>query len=670
MRLSSVTLLLGVSLAAVAASAGPTPDGRLTVLTHAQDIRNLSPDEAKRAYPVHLRAVVTFVDHGSGEVFVQDETAGVFVFEHGSVSNARLRAGQLVDLTGVTVPADFAPAITKANLNVLGVGTLPKPKRRPFSDLVGGKQDGQWFELQGVARSGQTKGTRLFLNVATVGGSFVAVLPEFPADWSRTLVDAKVSLLGVVAAVFNEHRQSAGVRMFVPGSRFVRIMEGAPPDVFRLPESTAVSVGQFHPLEELPRRIRIRSTILAMEPGMPMYVADATGNLEVQAIPDCAAKPGDRVDVVGFPGVIDGRLGLQDALCRKLGPGPPAVIVEIQAQEVIPPQARTDASGYGFAAGTRYDGRLVRLEGDLLETSSNPEAETLLLKSAGQAFTATLPILARQRLPALEAGTRLRLTGVCLVTYDPYHLAQFFRILMRSPDDIAIMARPSWWTLKHSLWTLCLLVVACLSAAAWISFLRHQVAVQTRQLRLANERLMELSTRDSLTHAFNRRQFDKTLESELQRSARSGAPLSLVLADIDHFKSLNDLCGHQMGDDCLIQVVRALQLTVNRSADMVARYGGEEFAIVLPGTDRQGAVEIADAMRLAVASLAIPHPGSPMNRFVTISAGVTTAQPSGPICAARVIEAADRALYEAKRSGRNRVVHRETVVTRARDLAS
>jgi diguanylate cyclase (GGDEF)-like protein len=654
-RLFPAIVPLGLLLAGRLACAGP----ELTVLTHARDVRNLSPEEARRSYPVHLRATVTFVDTGPGEVFVQDETAGVFVFEHDSVSDAPLHAGQVVDITGFTTPADFAPSITKAHLKVLAMGPLPKPKRRLFEELVGGKEDGQWFELDGVVRSGQIRGNRLFLSVATVGGSFVAIMPEFPADWNRKLVDARVAVLGVLAAVFNERRQSAGVRVFVPGSDFVRIQETAPPDVFHLPEETAISVGRFHPLEQLSRRIRVRTSVIALEPGIAMYVADSTGNLEVQPIPGCAAEPGDLVDVVGFPSVIEGRPGLQDSLCRKAGRGLPIAVVPVQAQDVIPPQVHTDPSGYGFAAGTRYDGSLVRIEGSLLGSSDHPEAVTLLLKSAERSFTATLPSFAGRTLPHWETGSRLRLTGICLITYDPYHRAQFFRILLRSPDDVAVLARPSWWTLRNSIWTLCLLAMACLAGTAWISVLRRHVSLQTRQLRLANERLMELSTRDPLTYAFNRRHFDQVLESELQRTVRSGRPLSLVMVDIDEFKSLNDVLGHLQGDDCLIRVVRALEMSAQRSADLVARYGGEEFAIILPETDRDGALRIAESMRAAVASLAMPHPGTPLGRPVTVSAGVSTFQPPGEASAARIIEAADRALYKAKRLGRNRVVGRD-----------
>src|ERR1039457_2170126 len=108
-RFFSVFLPLGLLFAGLAASTGPESGGGLTVLTHARDIRNLSPEEAKRSYPVHLRAIVTFVDTGPGELFVQDETAGIFVFVHESVSDAPLATGQFVDLTGITTPADFSP---------------------------------------------------------------------------------------------------------------------------------------------------------------------------------------------------------------------------------------------------------------------------------------------------------------------------------------------------------------------------------------------------------------------------------------------------------------------------------------------------------------------------------------------------------------------------------
>lgn len=652
-------LPLGLLFAGLAAAAGPRAVG-VTVLTNARDIRNLSPAEAKRPYPVHLRAVVTFVDPGPGELFLQDATAGIFVFEYGAVSDAPLHTGQLVDLTGVTTPADFAPAVANAHLHVLGMAPMPKPVRRPFEELVSGKQDGQWAEMEGVVRSGKTKGGRLLLNVATVGGAFVAILPVYPQDWFRRFVDARVTILGTLAAIFNVRRQSVGVRLFVPGPDFIRIKEAAPEDVFRLPESPAVSVGQFHPLEELPRRIRVRGTVAALEPGMALYLTDFTGNLEVQTNPGCGALPGDLIDAVGFPGVIDGRLGLQYALCRVVGRGVPIAVIPLQAGEVIPPQVRRDSSGRGFAAETRYDGRLVRLKGTLLEVSSNPEAHTLLLEAAGQDFTATLPLFAGQKFARLETGSRLELIGLCLITFDPYHRAQFFHILLRAPADIVILAQPSWWNLKHSLWTLCLLAVVCLAAIAWITVLRHQVVMRTRQLRLVNERLTELSRRDSLTHAFNRRHFDEILEMQLHHIGRYGKPLSLVMVDIDHFKSLNDIYGHQKGDDCLIQVVAALERSVHRRSDLVARYGGEEFAIILPATDRAGALGIAESMRATVAALALPHPGSPLGGIVTISAGVTTAQAPQDPSAAHLIEAADRALYEAKRGGRNRVVHLES----------
>jgi diguanylate cyclase (GGDEF)-like protein len=165
-----------------------------------------------------------------------------------------------------------------------------------------------------------------------------------------------------------------------------------------------------------------------------------------------------------------------------------------------------------------------------------------------------------------------------------------------------------------------------------------------------------LALHDGLTGLPNRRQFDQVLAAEFQRSRRSGRPLSLIMIDIDFFKKLNDLCGHAQGDDVLRAVGHCLREGMQRPGDMVARYGGEEFVAVLPDTQSAGAAKIAEALRQAVQSLALAHPDSPLHRVVTISAGVTT---NDPTAADQTIDSilrrADTCLYEAKARGRNQI---------------
>ena len=169
-----------------------------------------------------------------------------------------------------------------------------------------------------------------------------------------------------------------------------------------------------------------------------------------------------------------------------------------------------------------------------------------------------------------------------------------------------------------------------------------------RDLEDANARLQRLSMLDGLTGIANRRRFDEALDTEWRRGVRSRQPLSLLMIDIDAFKRFNDERGHQAGDDCLCHVGAILAESLHRAGDLVARYGGEEFAVLLPETDAEHARAVAEMLRQRVAA------GAP----VTISAGASTIVPELGGAAFVLVADADAALYEAKRSGRNRVVVR------------
>jgi diguanylate cyclase (GGDEF)-like protein len=182
------------------------------------------------------------------------------------------------------------------------------------------------------------------------------------------------------------------------------------------------------------------------------------------------------------------------------------------------------------------------------------------------------------------------------------------------------------------------------------------VEERTRQLEEANRTLERLSQLDGLTGVANRRRFDEALDAEWRRGCRTGAPLSLVLLDIDAFKAFNDTYGHLRGDECLRQVAVALAGALGRAGDLVARYGGEEFAALLSGVGDEEAAVVADRLRANVQVLRIPHGASPAAGVVTVSAGVATLTPTERGDPATLVAAADQALYEAKRRGRNRVV--------------
>ncbi|MBN9023293.1 MAG: GGDEF domain-containing protein [Rhizobiales bacterium] len=178
-----------------------------------------------------------------------------------------------------------------------------------------------------------------------------------------------------------------------------------------------------------------------------------------------------------------------------------------------------------------------------------------------------------------------------------------------------------------------------------------------QRLSQANQTLSVLARMDALTSIPNRRSFDEALAVEIGRSRRNETPLSLLLLDIDNFKSFNDEHGHPAGDDCLRRIAASIQAALHRSGDLVARFGGEEFTILLPRTDAEGAAAVAERIRTAISEASGPEP-SKLPRKVTASLGVATiAYPQdADVTAEELMRRADQALYRAKRGGRKMVM--------------
>lgn len=184
--------------------------------------------------------------------------------------------------------------------------------------------------------------------------------------------------------------------------------------------------------------------------------------------------------------------------------------------------------------------------------------------------------------------------------------------------------------------------------------MRQTLVAMTHELDAANHELRLLTSVDCLTGLSNRRHFESLLMREWNRSMRQGEELSILMCDIDFFKSYNDTYGHPSGDQCLRKVASALSGCMVRGGDLLARYGGEEFVAILPATELSGAIHVGAQMRQAVMHLDIPHSASPLKR-VTASFGVASAVAMPETKPYDVVMAADQALYKAKNAGRNRV---------------
>lgn len=196
-------------------------------------------------------------------------------------------------------------------------------------------------------------------------------------------------------------------------------------------------------------------------------------------------------------------------------------------------------------------------------------------------------------------------------------------------------------------------VFSMLAPGVLVCVLVWEVTVLYRQLSEAHASLLQSSTHDALTLVYNRNYFNDAFHNECDRAARNGQPLSLIMIDVDNFKQYNDAFGHLRGDACLNAIASALAGAVRRPNDFVARYGGEEFALVLPDTGSDEASAIAEQARLAVMQLSLTVPTAAGQ--VTVSAGCATSQRNTPATPGALVQAADAALYDAKRAGRNRV---------------
>jgi two-component system, sensor histidine kinase LadS len=195
---------------------------------------------------------------------------------------------------------------------------------------------------------------------------------------------------------------------------------------------------------------------------------------------------------------------------------------------------------------------------------------------------------------------------------------------------------------------------AVLLAMAVASSLNETIR-ENALLHVSEQQLQRLATIDGLTGVNNRRNFDERLEVEWSRACRSHRPLALLFVDVDYFKQYNDTYGHLAGDDCLRRIARSLEELATRSTDTIARYGGEEFAVLVADETAGDAALLAERMRIGIQSLAISHAAAPLDR-VTISVGVAACVPAIGVPPTALIQAADAALYEAKRAGRNAVV--------------
>jgi len=500
------------------AGLAPGADTSLPLLTNVAQVKRLSDDEADRAYPVRLQGVITYFNAQAGLAVLQDETGGTF-FNAGSSnqpSRLQLRHGDVVSIEGETQPGRFVPSVTGWNdspvqARVLGRRPLPTPRRLEPYELANPINHAEWVEITGVVRGISDAFDRfgpnyLAIEISNSSGIFEAIVRSNPDERRQfdDLPGAIVRCRGVFQTLAGNFGRLTGLRLLVHGFSDFTILDPGIKSFHRLPLRKAKSILQFSPAPS--PRLRVQGTVTLTDPGRGFFMHDGSGTLWVQTPQLDPIWPGKLVEVVGFPTDRDGFPALFDAIFQVIGETP------------LPKPLRT--SVLGGLSGI-YHGTLVRLEGTVVDTFMQPGSQNLLLRADDKFFPVRL--LRDKSIPLAtlpERGSFVEIDGICFNEFrrkrgvisdtEKRFEAVSFVLLIQSPEAIAVIRKPPFWSVERVIWATGFLLGALALALAWISALRRQVARQTViiQDKVARETIMDERTRIA-------RELHDTLEQEL-----------------------------------------------------------------------------------------------------------------------------------------------------------
>jgi signal transduction histidine kinase/DNA-binding response OmpR family regulator/HPt (histidine-containing phosphotransfer) domain-containing protein len=454
-------------------------------LVTVDQIRKLSPDEAKVSHPVRLRGVITYYEPLWHFAFFQDATAGIFV-DLRSEAGVEIEAGQLVELDGQSGPGEFAPVIVKPRFRVVGKAALPSAPRLSLEDLFSGLQDSQWVEAEGIVQTVTGDPEHALLGIVSGSRRFRALVPGFSSRPLPTdLVDAKVKIAGACGTVFNEKRQLIGIQVFVPGIAAVTVEEPASKDPFSQSVHPIDTLLRFSPAESAGHRVRVQGVVTFQKEEGSLFIRDETSGVYVQTKQDTRVAPGDRVDVIGFPTGGDYTPILENATFQKVTTGPPPAPVMITAEEAM--------SG-------NHHAQLVQVDAYLLDRTITSGEQVLTLQAGKYTFSALIEkSQGGDQLASLRNGSLVQVMGICLVQADQSGQSeagrvaiQSFRLLLRDAGDVTVITSAPWWTLKHVLGLVAAMSVVILTAFAWVVVLRRRVRKQTEVIRRQLEKVAAL----------------------------------------------------------------------------------------------------------------------------------------------------------------------------------
>lgn len=434
------------------------------VQTQIAAIRALSPDAAGARLPVRLRAVVTYADLPD-DLLIADASGGIYVFPK-VLPVPRLRAGDLISITGHTAPGAFAPVIEAERIRVLSRRATPRALPLPVSEVFTGHYDSRLVQVEGLVESIRIEKRQLFLNASSGPLEFWVMYPRGAADpRGDALAGARIRVRGVAMTRFNTRRQLTGINISVASYRGVTVLS---PGTGTRPEREAAiaEVSRFDP-GGLRSQYRVRGVVTAAIDRRGFYLEDATGAIHVLTNGPAGVEVGEEAVVTGYAASYGDAPVLRNAVVAGTGRRPGDDPRTTTAEQLV---------------NGKFDGQLVRVEGTLMGQTSAPSERIFLLDGGDTFVRAEVHGPEAARAASMASGDVLAVTGVPV--YDSFGERTRVPILyLRSLRDVRVVRRASRLSLPRVLAAAALLAAVAALSAVWIVTLRRRVRAQTRLIR-------------------------------------------------------------------------------------------------------------------------------------------------------------------------------------------
>jgi diguanylate cyclase (GGDEF)-like protein len=513
---------LGLALCCTA-FASTTP-----ALTTLRAIHQLKNDEAGRGLPVDFSATVTYYRASNRDLFVQDADAAIFVHLPMAL---RLAPGDRVRVRGTT-HASFRPYIESTGLEVLGHGPLPAPAHATFAEMIRGETDCMLVTAHALVRSADIVPGSIaslepttFLQMLVDGEPVDANIDSSDVAALKELLDADIEITGAVSGHFDNKMQLTGLLFHVQSLADVKILKRATSEPWSLPLTSMDSVITGYRLQDLGERIRVHGTITYYQPGSALVLQDGSKSLWIDTKSYGPLSVGDLADATGFPDVQNGFLRLTRSEVRDSGELAPVIPALFTWRDL--------ASGGNKGRSHIFD--LVSIEGRVVAEVRQATQDEYVLETEGHLFSAILrhpgPNSRRSLAPMqhVPEGSAIRVTGVCMLSdSNPFNGDVPFNILMRSVNDIVVVARPSFLNVRTLTEIVSFLLLVIAASSTWVWILRRKVRKQTAEIasRIEAEAILERKRSRILEDINGTRPLDEILleVTELVAFRLGGAP--------------------------------------------------------------------------------------------------------------------------------------------------